>query len=347
VWIDCRSSSPSDPLATDDARGERPIRARDAHRAAGLGVARAAGLGVVALALALACGRQTELPVETGGGIIPASGTYIVKQIWPGFAGAGDILLTSGSQVYVSFPDEGRVLGYFSTGTTPKPNGKVMEGTAPAYLAEGVGRTLVVSDRDTAGPVVRVYDQATAELMVTFRDTAWVEIAGVAADADSFIYVSDKQTNRVSKYDARGVFRFDLADEGDGAGYVRAPTLLSWHPGEVLVVDSGKQWLQALDPDASNRARFFLTGSGSPIEEFQDLRDVDGDDDGNLYVADAAHQTVLKYDEHAEFDQRVELNAPEGVAGHLLEPDRVTANRRLVYVLDRADGEIVTFELDE
>jgi hypothetical protein len=300
-----------------------------------------------ALCLALACGRHTELPVETGGGIIPASGTYIVKQIWQGFADAGDIVLTSGSQVYVSFPEQGQVIGYFSTGTTPKPNGKVMEGTAPTYLAEGVGRTLIVSDRDGQGELVRIYDQATAELVISFRDTAWVEIAGVAADPDSFVYVSDRQGNRISKYHMRLGFQFDLADEGDGAGFVRQPTLVSWHPEQVLAIDSGKQWMQALDPDQSNFAFFFLDGSLSPFDEFADLRDVDGDDAGNLYVIDAAYQTVLKYDEDVEFDQRVELNAVEGTAGYLETPDRVTANQRLVYVIDRADGKIVTFELDE
>ena len=115
----------------------------------------------------------------------------------------------------------------------------------------------------------------------------------------------------------------------------------------MLVVDSGKQWVQVLDPDIEHQAILFLDGSQSPNESFDALADVAGDDDGNLYVVDRTQATVLKYDGDGELDQRVELNAPEGTSGHLQEPVAVTANTRLAFVFDRADGTVVAFELDQ
>ncbi len=339
----CHSRLSSEPAPRAASGSGRPV-----HRRRDPGTRRLVTTAlVVVVVLALACGHRTDLPHESGGGIIPASGTYIVKQIWTDFADADDIILTSGSQVFVSFPAAGQVVGYFSTGSTPRPNGRVLQCNNPTSLAEGLDRTLIVADSDSLGEVVLIFDQATGEQVSAIRDTSWVEIGGVAADQDGHIYVSDRQLNLVRKYDGAGTPLLDLADEGDGAGYVRAPDGLDWQPDRLLVVDSGKQWIQALDTDDSNQALFFLMGVQSPFESFGDLTDVAGDPDGNFYVVDLANATVLKYDDEYQFDQRVELNATAGMDGYLLEPVAVTASARLVYVLDRADGKIVAFELDQ
>ncbi|MGD8394153.1 MAG: hypothetical protein PVF43_01625 [Candidatus Eiseniibacteriota bacterium] len=312
--------------------------------------ARALGVVLVAALLHVSCGNRTELPQESAGGFVPASDTYVVKQVWEGFDGAADIVLTSGSQVFVSFPAAGQVVGYYSTGATPRPNGKVFVGRAPTRIAEGPDRTLLVADADEDGPVIIVFDQATTDTVRTVRDTSWVEVAGITADDAGALYVADRGGNRVRKYDTGGALLLELADEGDGIGFVRGPTGLDLVPEGILVVDTGKGdggWIQALEPDEAGEAVYFLTGDDSPEGGFAAIADVAGDGDGNVYVVDRGHATVLKYDADQDFDQRVELNAPPGSNGHLADPVAASANTRRIYVIDAGDGTIVTFELDQ
>ncbi len=303
---------------------------------------------LVGLALLVAgCGHRTELPLETRGGTIPPSNTYRVKQVWDGFGAASDVLLTSGSQVFVALPDSGQVVGYYRSSPEPRPNGVVITGGRPSYLAEVSGRELVIADLDPAGGgSVRIVDLRSLTEVAAFTDTAWVEIGGVAADDSSHVYVSDRALSRVLKYSREGEFLVQLADEGSGAGYVDAPAGLEWRPGRVLVADSGKNWVQVLDPWIPNAAEFFLTGIDSPLGVFQGVSDVAGDEEDNVYVADTALGAVLKYTGDPEFDQRVDANAPEGSEGHLTAPVALSASATLVFVLDRDSGKIVTFELD-
>jgi hypothetical protein len=305
------------------------------------------GAFVLLVALAAACGHRTELPQETKGGSIPATNTYNVKQVWGGFAGASDVLLTSGSQVFVAFPDSNRVAGYYRSSPDPRPNGVVIPGEHPTFLAEIAGRELVIAEQDpTRGGRVRIVDLRSLVEVGVFADTSWVLIGGVAADDSSHIYVSDRDRNVVRKYTRSGELLLTVADAGSGAGYVDRPGGLDWRAGRLFVADTGKNWVQALDPEEPNTAEFFLTGSDNPLGPFQGVADVAGDEEDNVYIADLALGAVIKYSGEPAYDQRVDANAPEGTDGHLVLPIALSASATLVFVLDGDTGRIVTFELD-
>jgi len=309
---------------------------------------RAGGALALLVLLASGCGNRTELPQETKGGAIPATNTYNVKQVWAGFAGASDILLTSGSQVFVAFPAENEVRGYYRTSRDPRPNGVVIAGAQPTFLAEIAGRELVIAEQDPArGGRVRIVDLRSLEEVAAFSDTSWVLLGGVAADDSAHVFVSDRERSVVRKYARTGELLATVAEAGSGAGYVDRPGGLEWRaPGRLLVADTGKNWAQALDPDAVNTAEFFLTGSDNPLGPFQGVADVAGDEEDNVYIADIALGAVLKYTGAPAYDQRVDENAPAGSDGHLVLPIAISASATLVFVLDGETGKIVTFELD-
>jgi len=231
---------------------------------------RAGGALALLVLLASGCGNRTELPQETKGGAIPATNTYNVKQVWSGFAGASDILLTSGSQVFVAFPAENEVRGYYRTSVDPRPNGVVIAGEQPTYLAEIAGRELAIAEQDPVrGGRVRVVDLRSLEEVAAFSDTSWVLLGGIAADDSSHIYVSDREADVIRKYARTGELLATVAEPGSGAGYVDQPGGLEWRPDRLLVADTGKNWAQVLDPDRPNTAEYFLTGSDNPLGPFQ------------------------------------------------------------------------------
>ena len=296
---------------------------------------------------AAGCGNRTALPQETKGGAIPATNTYNVKQVWSGFAGASDVLLTSGSQVFVAFPAENEVRGYYRTSRDPRPNGVVISGERPTYLAEIAGRELAIAEQDPVrGGRVRIVDLRSLAEVAAFSDTSWVLLGGIAADDSSHIYVSDREADVIRKYARTGELLATVAEPGSGAGYVDQPGGLEWRPDRLLVADTGKNWAQVLDPDRPNTAEYFLTGSDNPLGPFQGVADVAGDEEENVYVADLALGAVIKYTGEPAYDQRVDENAPEGTEGHLTLPIALSANATLVFVLDGESGRIVTFELD-
>ncbi len=308
---------------------------------------RAGGASALLVLLAVGCGNRTELPQETKGGAIPATNTYNVKQVWSGFAGASDILLTSGSQVFVAFPAENEVRGYYRTSRDPRPNGVVIAGEQPTYLAEIAGRELAIAEQDPVrGGRVRIVDLRSLEEVAAFSDTSWVLLGGIAADDSSHIYISDRERNVIRKYARTGELLATVAEPGSGAGYVDQPGGLEWRLDLLLVADTGKNWAQALVPDAVSTAAFILTGSDSPLGPFLGVADVAGDEEDNVYVADIGLGAVLKYTGEPDYDQRVDENAPPESDGHLTLPIAISASATLVFVLDGETGKIVTFELD-
>jgi hypothetical protein len=322
------------------------------HRGCGAGRTVSLLLALIAVlgASVLGCGNRTELPTETPGGIIPATGTYAVTQVWQGFEAASDLILTRGSQVFVAFPERGEVVGYFRTKVHPTPNGIVIESERPTFLAEGAGRELVVADVDSTGcGLVRIIDLSVSPPteVASFCDTTWADIGGLAADDSSFVYVSDRERNLVRKYDRSGRFVIELAIGGTGIGFVDSPGGLHWQPELLLLADTGKAWAQGINP--REQEGFFRLSKGAADQSFVEVSDVTGDEEENVYVADVALGAVFKYspgDPEPKYDLRVDENAVEGTPGHLTTPIAVSANATLAFVLDRDAGKIVTFELD-
>ncbi len=175
----------------------------------------AAAVALAATLCASGCGTKFELPTESPGTVTPGEDTYFVKYRWAGFAGARDVLMTRGGQVYVAEPRPGtdslRVRGYFRSKKDPTPTGVEMPGLAfPVQIAEGAAGALFVLD-DALPAAVRRYSPDGRNLVSSFTDPDWEEtvndttrpdsrtrrvtnsfvtLRGLAADASNNVYVA-------------------------------------------------------------------------------------------------------------------------------------------------------------
>lgn len=155
-------------------------------------------------------------------------------------------------------------------------------------------------------------------------------------------------TNTIAKYSVDGIPLETIATGGSGTGFVDGPGGIQASGDGLFFADVHKNWIQFVDADAPASPRFFIDGLAVTDDPgFDAPLDVAADDSGSIYVADTGNGRVLRFDRDGAFDQRVDLAAGGngGGAGEAVEPVALTANTQLVYVLDRALGEILVFEL--
>ncbi len=195
-----------------------------------------------------------------------------------------------------------------------------------------------------------------------------VILRGLAADNESDVYVSwtdsTFRTDRdlidttivrqsivvgdtIRKYSSDGVPLLDVATRGTGTGFVDGPGGLAAAGGALFFTDMHKNWVQKVDANAASRPLLVLDGSNvDSLPEFLAPLDVATDDSGSIYVADTGKARVLKFDADGQFDQRVDIFAPDaGGPTTTTEPIAVTANAELVLVLDRVLGLVLTYEI--
>ncbi|MFN0150361.1 MAG: hypothetical protein ACKVU1_06575 [bacterium] len=170
----------------------------------------------LSLVASLGCGKKFELPNQTPSNVTPGEDTYFVKFRWSGFAGATDLLMTRGGQVFVAeprpgAPDSARVRIYQRSKVNPTPTGvELPDLIRPVRLAEGRRDTIFVLD-DADPPAVRRYSPDGLRHLDSFSDDAWVSIVddtsrvgagiqrvtnstivlrGLAADAENNVFVA-------------------------------------------------------------------------------------------------------------------------------------------------------------
>ena len=246
------------------------------------------------------CTNRLPLPDEpesegTGTGEI----AYVVQYRWANLPHFGDMVLTVG--ILFVIEDSTRVRAYISDKATPVvnqgfslPDPVVVGGQTlgkPVQLAAGANKTLWVAFREPAHRLVQFRLTSPPEDTGLWVDAWQVEaIGGIAADSDSgFVYVSDVEGNQVSKYEptSTGGRRVTLlAIEGNGDLTVREPRGLYCYGDSLLVVDSGKNWIQVISADVPRSGRGQVLG---PIDEPLVLHDpVDAwvDASGRYYVAE-------------------------------------------------------------
>jgi hypothetical protein len=170
------------------------------------------GVGLVAAG----CGTKFELPEQTPQTVTPGEDTYFVKFRWAGFAGARDVLMTSGGQIFIAEPRPGapdslRVRIYQRSKVDPTPTGVELPSLGrPIRLAEGDRGAIFVLDELTP-PSVKQFTADGRFLVGSFSDPAWTEVVadtsrvggsiervtsseialrGLAADRENSVYVA-------------------------------------------------------------------------------------------------------------------------------------------------------------
>jgi DNA-binding beta-propeller fold protein YncE len=313
----------------------------------GSGMRRAVGAGGFALLLALlGCGQQFDLPPQPQNPIpIPEPGTYNLKTVWT--LPAPTDLAVFGLYLFV-IQERQNLEVYFTTRYSPQRPPMVSDFTglvAPVQVALAKRDSLFVVVADSGDMRCKVYYWLGGPPLQSFTDSAWVELSGLAADADLTIYVADAARDTVMAYDRWGRRQRVVSDYGTGSGFVIDPHGMA-HNGRALVVaDTGKNWVQRLEPDTTN-----IPAIPEPIGREEGLlaapEDVATDRHGEfIYVADTGHDRVLRFLTTGAFSDTVYSPQKIHLVPPLAAPRWVCSEDSLVFVSDPAQNRVLLLEL--
>ncbi len=303
-------------------------------------------LAVALAILPLACGMQMDLPPQPQHPpITPEPGTYNLKTVWT-LPEPSD-LAVFGLYLFV-IEEQTRIGAYYTTRYSPTVPPMVSEFTgllAPVQIALAKRDSLFVVVADSGDMHCKIYYWLGGAPLASFIDSSWVEFSGLAADGDLNIYVADAARDTIRSYDRWGHPLRVVSDYGTGSGYVIDPHGLA-HNGELLVVaDTGKNWVQRLEPDTTS-VPAILEPIGREEGLLLEPLDVAVDRHGEfIYVADTGHDRVLKFLTTGAFrdtvysPQKIALDPPLRAPGHVCSEDS------LVFVSDPAENRVLLLEL--
>ncbi|MBN1401373.1 MAG: NHL repeat-containing protein, partial [Anaerolineae bacterium] len=171
---------------------------------------------------------------------------------------------------------------------------------------------------------------------------------GMASDAAGNIYVADSQNHRVQVLNGEGAFVRQWGTQGNAPGQFNEPWSLAVVPnGDVVVADTWNHRIQIFDAQGNYKTMWGTFGEvPDPMASgtiFYGPRDVDLDDEGNLYVTDTGNKRVVKFDPGGRMlaavggagDAEGQMQEPVGIA---VSPDG------LVYVVDTWNQRIQVFD---
>lgn len=301
-----------------------------------------AGTLTLGLCVAAGCGQRYELPPQPEPTRISTPGTYNLQTVW-GVPSPTDMVLY-GSYLYVI---EGRQkLGvYLSQKVNPQPPSVIGEFTglgAPVLVALAKGESTYVFVADAQDMTIKRYYFRGGAPRFSFSDTLWTEFSGLAADPDLDVYVSSAGEDLVVKYDRYGRRVRVVSSDGAGLGYVSRPHGLAYAKQALWVSDTGKNWVQRLYPDSTNRAF-----PGNPIgmqSEVEEPFDVAVNPSGDaVFVAETGADRITRFQITGGLDDIVYApnKAETMVDPPLQAPRYVAADDDLVFVSDEAHNRIV------
>src|SRR5207245_1261268 len=164
----------------------------------------------------------------------------------------------------------------------------------------GGGNVYVTDD----GNRVQKFDASGTFLTGWGRERAVGELAnptGVATEGSGNVDVADRETNRIQKFDPGGTFFTAWGSTGSGDGQFIFPSGVATDAsGNVYVA----AWSDCCPVAGARIQKFDASGTfltawliqGSRNGEFAYSEGVATDRRGNVYLADAEHRRILKFD---------------------------------------------------
>ena len=219
--------------------------------------------------------------------------------------------------------------GFRREGKLQKPLGIAVDGRQRVYVADAVGRRVVVFDR------FGLYLRAMGDSEALARPT------DVAVDADGGrVYVVDtggidSDHHAVVAYGGAGERLFEIGGRGTDPGRFNLPVAAAVAPdGTLFVLDAGNFRVQAFSPEGRHLRSF--GGVGRTFGRFARPKGIAVGPAGVVYVVDAAFGNVQAFDADGRLLLPFGRLSQEDAPGAFALPSDVAADETgRIYVLDQ------------
>lgn len=210
---------------------------------------------------------------------------------------------------------------------------------SPIGIAQARDGGFLVADSEL-GRVFRLSREGKP--LGAFGAGALVRPTGIARDAArGRIFVADTHGHHVEVFDDEGVHVATWGERGDGPGQLNYPTHLSFSGDLLIVSDSMNARVQGFDPQGKPVLRFGQRGLyvGNLVRP----KGVASDDEGNLYVVESMHDTLLVFDREGHL--LMSLGGSDNENGKFYLPAGVWVDaRNRVFVADMFNGRVAVFQ---
>ncbi len=126
-------------------------------------------------------------------------------------------------------------------------------------------------------------------------DGQFVGPTGITLDASGNIYFTDRNDNRVQKFDSSGAYLSQFGSAGSGDGQFSYPYGITLDAsGNIYVTDSGNNRVQKFDSSGAYLSQFGSYGTSDG--QFVGPNGIALDASGNIYVVDVDNARVQKFD---------------------------------------------------
>ena len=210
---------------------------------------------------------------------------------------------------------------------------------SPAGVVPGPGRVFV-SDADLGAVFVLGRDGVP---LATLGAGRLQRPTGLARDAASGrLYVADTQAHDVKVFDDAGALVATFGRRGVQGGEFNFPTHLAIAAGELYVTDTLNHRVQVLRLSDGGFVRQIGT-RGLGLGQLVRPKGVSVDGDGNVYVIESYHDTLLVFSPRGEF--LLPVGGTGRATGRFYLPSGVWVDaRNRVHVADMFNGRVVLFQ---
>ncbi len=210
---------------------------------------------------------------------------------------------------------------------------------APAGVAVGAGRVFV-SDAELGAVFVLGPDGTP---LATWGAGRLQRPTGLARDPQRRqLYVADTYAHDIKVFDENGSLLRTLGRRGNGEGEFNFPSHLAWAQGELYVTDTMNHRVQVFDAEGKLR-RPPLGQPGAVVGNFVRPKGVGVDGEGNVYVVESYHDSLLVFSHAGEF--LLPIGGTGTATGRFYLPAGVWVDgRNRVHVADMFNGRIVLFQ---
>jgi DNA-binding beta-propeller fold protein YncE len=209
---------------------------------------------------------------------------------------------------------------------------------SPIAIALGREGQLLVSDSDLA----RVFRLAADGTPVgEFGAGLLQRPTGIVRDPErGRIYVADTHGHDIKIFDDDGKHLATWGKRGDGPGELNFPTHLALSEGILVVSDSMNARVQGFDREGKAVLRF--GERGMYVGNLVRPKGVASDDEGNLYVVESMHDTLLIFDRKGRL--LMSLAGNDEASSFYLPAGVWVDKRNRVYVADMFNGRVAVFQ---